>query len=110
MYLFAWETPALGGRMRTPHALEIPFVFDNVPLTPNMTGNLPECYTLAEKMSAAWIAFARSGDPNHSGLPQWPAYSLPERATMIFDQECRVVNDPGGEERLAWDGINLQWM
>jgi para-nitrobenzyl esterase len=110
MYLFAWETPALGGKMRTPHALEIPFVFANVALTPNMTGNLPECYTLAAKMSAAWIAFARSGDPNHDGLPKWPAYSVPERATMIFDQECRVENDPGGEERLAWEGIALHLM
>ena len=110
MYLFAWETPVLGGKMRTPHALEIPFVFDNVPLTPHMTGNRPECYTLAAKMSAAWLAFARRGNPNHAGLPQWPAYSLPERPTMIFDKNCRVVNDPGREERLAWDGVSLQLM
>jgi para-nitrobenzyl esterase len=61
-------------------------------------------------MSAAWLAFARRGNPNHAGLPQWPAYSLPERATMIFDKNCRVVNDPGREERLAWDGVNLQLM
>jgi len=110
MYLFAWETPVLGGKLRAPHALDIPFMFANVALTPNMTGHRPECYTLAAKMSAAWIAFARRGDPNHRGLPQWPAYSLPERATMIFANDCRVVNDPGREERLAWDGISLQFM
>jgi para-nitrobenzyl esterase len=53
-------------------------------------------------MSDAWIAFARHGDPNHVDLPDWPAYSLDERATMVFDDECAVVADPYPERRLAW--------
>jgi para-nitrobenzyl esterase len=56
-------------------------------------------------MSGAWAAFARSGVPNHKGIPHWPAYTAAERATMIFNTECRVENDPRSEERKAWDKI-----
>ena len=101
MYLFTWETPALGGRLKSPHALEIPFVFDNV-ATDRLSGDTPTKFVLAEKMSQTWLQFARSGDPNHRGIPSWPAYSAQHRATMIFDNECEIVNDPYGAERRAW--------
>src|SRR6266852_3962870 len=101
MYMFAWETPVLGGRLKAPHALEIPFVFDTLAVSA-IAGDGPERFLLAERMSKAWLAFARSGDPNHAGLPKWPAYSIKERATMIFDNECTVEHDPQREERLAW--------
>ena len=51
--------------------------------------------------SASWAAFAHSGNPNHKGLPKWPRFSTEERATMVFDKECKVANDPHGEERKA---------
>ena len=50
-------------------------------------------------MSAAWVAFARTGNPNHKGLPKWAAFDGTRRATMIFDSECKVVNDPNGAEQ-----------
>ena len=75
MYLFTWETPVLGGKLKSPHALEIPFVFDNV-ATDSLSGDTPTNFALAEKMSKAWLAFARSGDPNHGGIPKWPGYSI----------------------------------
>jgi para-nitrobenzyl esterase len=60
----------------------------------------PESDPLSRQISGAWAAFARSGNPNHAGLPEWPAYTLAERATMVFDLgKSRVVNDPDGEER-----------
>ncbi len=105
MYLFTWETPALNGRLKSCHALEIPFVFDNIERSGDFTRGAPECFTLAEKMSEAWLAFARDGVPSYRGLPTWPAYMPEERATMIFDTTCRVVNDPGGELRRAWSGM-----
>ncbi len=105
MYLFAWETPVLNGRLKSCHALEIPFVFDNLERSGELTGGAPECAALAEKMSEAWLAFARDGVPNYRGLPEWPAYTPEERATMIFDSTCRVINDPGGELRQAWQGM-----
>jgi para-nitrobenzyl esterase len=53
-------------------------------------------------MSQTWLAFARTGNPNNSAIPKWPGYSSEQRATMIFDNECRIENDPYGAERLAW--------
>ena len=101
MYLFEWETPVLGGRLKSPHALEIPFVFDNV-ATDRLTGDAPSKFALAEKMSQTWLAFARSGNPNNDAIPKWSPYTSEQRATMIFDNDCRQVNDPYGAERAAW--------
>jgi para-nitrobenzyl esterase len=103
VYLFTFETNALGGILKSPHALEIPFVFDTIDTSP-LTGDSPARHVLADKMSRAWLAFARTGNPNHGGLPEWPPYSVEQRPTMIFDNECRVMNDPYRDERLAWTG------
>jgi para-nitrobenzyl esterase len=66
-----------------------------------MVGKGPERQALADKMSAAWVAFARSGNPNHKGIPSWAAFDANQRATMIFNNQCKAVNDPFREERLA---------
>jgi para-nitrobenzyl esterase len=98
MYRFAWETPAFGGALRSTHALEIPFAFDNLDKnTEGVTGNGPERQVIADTMHRAWIAFARTGDPG------WPAYDNERRATMRFDVESAVVEDPEGPQRAAWD-------
>jgi para-nitrobenzyl esterase len=103
MYFFTWRTPVLGGRLRSPHAIEIPFVFDHPDAWKGLTGDGSERYALADKMSNAWVAFARNGSPNTPDLPNWPAYAGDERATMIFDNQCKVVSNPGREERLAFE-------
>ena len=105
MYMFAWRSPALGGKMGAPHTVEIPFVFDNTDIPKVMTSGGPEVKALAAKTSEAWIQFARSGNPNHKGLPNWPAYTTAERATMVFDNACKIVNDPGSEERKLWASL-----
>ena len=102
MYLFAWETPVAGGRMLAHHALEMAFVFDNVVKAPGMSGGGPEAVALADRMSEAWLAFARHGNPNTPKLPAWSAYAPSERATMVFNDDCRVVNDPHREIRELW--------
>ncbi len=104
VYLFTWETPVLEGRLKSAHAMEIPFVFDTLKSAP-MTGDSPARFALAEKMSNTWIAFARSGNPNNAAIPNWPAYSTAKRPTMIFDNQCRVENDPYGAERAAWTRV-----
>ncbi len=102
VYLFTWETPVLGGRLESCHTLEIPFVFSNLE-TAELTGKDPARLPLGETMSRAWIAFARSGTPAHDGLPAWPAYRTDTRPTMIFDTECRTVDDPRSIQRQAWE-------
>ena len=102
VYLFAWETPVLGGRLRSCHTLEIPFVFDNLEPA-EITGTDPARLPLGRTMSRAWLAFARHGRPGHAGLPDWPAYTTADRATMLFDTECRIENDPYGTERRVWE-------
>ena len=81
------------------HCMEIPFVFDNVDAAKSMTGSGADRYALAERMSSAWVAFARTGNPNHKGLPNWPPFDGKRRATMIFDRECKAVDDPNGAEQ-----------
>jgi para-nitrobenzyl esterase len=101
MYIFAWQTPILGGKLRSPHAIELGFVFDNTDKTASYNGTGADTAALAAKVSGAWAAFARTGNPNVPGLPHWPAYDASTRATMIFNDDCKVVNDPGKEERIA---------
>ena len=90
MYMFAWESPVLDGILRSTHCMEIPFVFNNADLHASMTGGGEEAIALADKMSQAWINFARTGNPNAKGLPEWPAYNPEEGAMMIFDNECEI--------------------
>lgn len=96
-YLFAWRTPVLEDRVGTFHACEISFAFDNAELCDHYSAGTPEALKLSRQMGAAWVAFARTGDPNHSGLPHWPRYEARARSTMIFDSPCRVKDDPEGE-------------
>jgi para-nitrobenzyl esterase len=103
MYRFDFTTPVLEGRLGSPHAIDIAFCFDNLDKV-GLHGGRPEAPALAAQVSEAWLAFARTGDPNHAGLPAWPAYDTDRRATMIFDVACHVADDPDGEERRAWDG------
>jgi para-nitrobenzyl esterase len=98
-YLFQWGAPVDGGILRAPHTMEIPFAFDNVDKGPLLLGNDPQMQMLAKVVSETWVGFARTGNPNHSGLPQWPPYDAEKRATMTFNTPCKVVNDLEGEVR-----------
>ena len=93
VYQFAWQTPVLNGRPMAFHCSEIAFVFDNTDRCENMTGGGKAARDLAEKVSEAWISFAKKGDPNHPGLPHWDLYSEKNSPTMIFDQQCGLRND-----------------
>jgi para-nitrobenzyl esterase len=100
LYYFRWETPFEGGRLKSPHTIEIPFAFDNVKASP-LTADAPDAQALADRVSDAWIAFARTGNPNTPKLPRWPAFEAATRPTMVFDNESVVQNDPIAEQRLA---------
>ena len=104
MYSFEWETPVLGGRLKAPHALDVPFTFDTIDLT-NATDRSAAAHALAATMSGTWAAFARTGRPEHRSIPAWPAYDLTERSTMMLDTEWSVEKDPRGETRQLWKAI-----
>jgi para-nitrobenzyl esterase len=108
-YSFTWESPYRGGILGAAHALDIPFVFgtQDRPELAGFTGGGPAARVLAERMQDAWLAFARTGDPAHPGLPAWPAYDGDRRATMLLGARCEVVDAPQEAERRLWDGLSV---
>jgi para-nitrobenzyl esterase len=97
-YFFTWQSPMLDGVAGAWHTSELAFCFDNTKRCEQGTGNTPEAQALAKKMATAWANFARTGNPSQPGLRWTPAD--PERGqTMVFDNECRMVDDPEGEVR-----------
>ncbi|MEI9815098.1 MAG: carboxylesterase family protein [Acidobacteriota bacterium] len=101
MYYFTWRTPVRDGKLRSLHCLEIPFATANVDGAQSMTGTGKDRYALEAKVSGAWASFARTGSPSAKGLPTWPKFDTTTRATMILDNECKVINDPNSAERKA---------
>ncbi|HVG28027.1 MAG TPA: carboxylesterase family protein [Acidobacteriaceae bacterium] len=103
VYEMDWPSPVAGGKFRAPHTVDIPFFFDNLAVSPGMVGASAEevsrAQPLATAMSQTLVAFGRTGDPNHAGLPPWPNYDLKRRATMVWDAPPKVVEDPRGRER-----------
>jgi para-nitrobenzyl esterase len=96
-YIYSWRTPVLEDRPGSFHAAEISFVFGNAEICNHYSAGDPGAFVLSKQMSTAWASFARTGNPNHSGMPHWPAYTAANRATMFFDAPCEVRNDPEGK-------------
>ncbi|MCC6387134.1 MAG: carboxylesterase/lipase family protein [Dehalococcoidia bacterium] len=103
VYLFTHTSPARRGSMGSCHALEMPFVFGTLdaPTQDRFAGTGAEVEGLSRNMMDAWLAFARTGNPAHEGIGEWPAYDDASRPTMIFDRQCGLASDPFGEERQA---------
>jgi para-nitrobenzyl esterase len=96
-YYFTWQSPMLEDAGAW-HTAELAFCFDNTKRCEQGTGNTPESQALAKKMATAWANFARTGNPSQPGLTWTPADAT-RRQTMIFDNECRMADDPEGEVR-----------
>src|SRR5579871_1465704 len=105
VYRFDWETPEGGGHMRSPHAVEVPFVFENIKVAGPLISKMPEAVALSEKIAASWVAFARTGNPNVPVLPRWPVYSAAARDTMLFNNESRVRSEERRAARLAMEKV-----
>jgi para-nitrobenzyl esterase len=103
LYNFAWKIREDGGVWRSPHTVDIPFAFGTLDVARSMTGPHigADAAEVSRRMMSAFVAFAKHGDPNHHGLPDWPRYDAVRRSTMVFDAPCRTVADYRGAGRIA---------
>jgi para-nitrobenzyl esterase len=103
LYLFAWEDEV----RKAYHTIEIPFAFDNVHLVKRRANGSPEVDGLARMVCGAWVAFAKTGNPNHSGMPKWEPFDAKNRLTMVFNADSKVVSDPTRTDRLNLRAVGL---
>ncbi len=103
LYLFTWEDEV----RKAFHTVEIPFTFDNAHLVKRRANGSPEVDGMAKMISTAWVAFARTGNPNHAGMPKWEPFDAQKRLTMVFDTVSKVVPDPTSTDRLNLKAVGL---
>jgi para-nitrobenzyl esterase len=106
MYQVTWRSPVEGGRRYSQHSSDLPFMFDNCdkPVAARYIGTqTADTKVMADSMANAWIAFARNGNPNHPGIPNWPAYNKATRSVMEFEAPPKLVNDPYKSERVFFE-------
>jgi len=107
-YYFQWYSPVRGGALRAMHTMDIPFVFENYEMATPLVGSGPELKPLGDRMAAAWVAFAQTGNPSHALIPRWPAYDTATRATMVINNDWSMVNDPYGEEKAVLAAVTAR--
>jgi len=104
MYLWSWVSPGHAGKFGAVHGTDVSASFhnicDNIVGVGNTIGKV-----MCDRLASAWVAFAKTGDPNNPMIPKWPAYDATTRATMVFDTDTRVENDPRGEIRKFWESM-----
>ena len=101
MYYLNWHTPVNGGKWMSPHLLDLPFVFRNLEQCVALIGQGDQQRELMERMSSAWVAFAKTGNPSNHKTGYWPDYNVSQRATMIFDGKSQAAFTPDEEDRIA---------
>jgi len=87
------------GKLRSFHTVEIPLIFENVDSAKSMVGSGQDADALADRISSAWVAFARTGNPNTKLTPYWEPFNTKKRAVMVINNDWKLVNDPHGEEQ-----------
>jgi para-nitrobenzyl esterase len=107
LYNFVWKAPVDGGIWGSPHAIDIPFAFGNTDRATSLTGTGPEPMEVSRNLMTAFVAFARTGNPNNARMPEWKPYDPTTRATMTIDVKCQAVNDFHGADRLAGSELKL---
>jgi len=102
LYNFTWKIGAEGGVWRSPHTVDIPFAFGTVEEAAMMVGDdMAGARETARNLMAAFVAFARGGNPDNSRMPHWQPYDTSRRATMVVDRQCRLTDDFHGAGRRA---------
>jgi len=105
VYEMDYPTTIAGGRLKAMHTTDIPLAFDNLAAPGSPIAPSPEAQAMADRVSATFAAFARTGDPNNAAIPKWTPYTAPRRATLVFDRSTRLVGDPRGAERRLFAAV-----
>ena len=105
VYLFDRETPIEGGRMRSPHTTEVPFIFGTTAAAAAHVGTGSDIRPMTECMMTTWASFARNGDPNNPMVPDWKPFKDSDRQTMVLNVESHLAIDPGGQARSALEEL-----
>jgi para-nitrobenzyl esterase len=103
LYLFSWPSPAAGGKFGAVHGVDVGLAFNNA--RGAIAGDTPEARALAARFAAAWVAFAKTGDPNTDAIPRWEPFNAQTRPTMVWDHEVTLEHDPLREQRTLWDEL-----
>ena len=107
LYNFNWKAPVDGGMWRAPHTIDIPFAFGTTDKSTVLTGTGPEPAEVARNLMAAFVAYARTGNPSSPRTPEWKPYDTATRATMVIDVKSQAVNDFRGGDRRASSELRL---
>jgi para-nitrobenzyl esterase len=107
MYRVDWHSPMRDGILRSPHGVDLPFVFDTVAQTEELVGHGPSQDRMTRLMRSSFAAFARTGNPNvkGSGYPLWPKYDVKSRAVFVFNDPPSVIHDPDADLRAYWEKV-----
>jgi para-nitrobenzyl esterase len=105
-YRFDWATPLYDGALGACHALELVFVFNNLgdPAAAYLSGdNAPQ--DVADAMHQAWVAFVKTGNPQHAGIPEWTRHNTDDRPMMQFNTSSTLGHNLCADELAVWDGV-----
>jgi para-nitrobenzyl esterase len=105
VYQLDWKSPKDGGVWGAPHTLDICLVFGTLDAKGAIVGTDARSQAMSNTMMDAFVAFARTGDPNCAAIPQWEPYTLPRRQTLVFDETTRMADDPRGGERELFNKV-----
>jgi len=101
MYIWEWATPGFDGKLGAVHGHDVDASF-NLYRNGICGSGRKEGRVMCTRLASSWIAFAKTGNPDNDAIPHWPAYDTTKRATMTFDTNTRVVDDPRGAIRQYW--------
>jgi para-nitrobenzyl esterase len=107
VYNFTWKTPVDGGKLGSPHTIDIPFAFGNVDKAQSLLGDGEDRYVVARNLMSRFVAFAREGNPNNSAVPAWKPYDRSSKATMTVSTNCEVVDNYHGADLAAGTALPL---
>lgn len=107
LYNFSWRAPVDGGIWGSPHAIDIPFAFGTIDKAKSLVGDAADAPEVSRALMTAFVAFARTGDPDNPRMPHWAPFEAVTRTTMVVDTRCRAVGDYLRGDRIAGAQVRI---